>query len=206
MLAASKLDTRILPFTSADYSLPIDELVEKLKLDVKRGARGLKIHPILQNISLTDPKVHAAVETIASYNLPIISHCGANDYYFPEETYPRNPEFGDVKYFIELAHQYPDISLVSAHAGGLMGGELEILAEAVKDLNNVYVDTTFRSAQDIKKAVDFFGRDKVLFGTDNPFSTPKGSLEQVDKACAGDPELSNMILFENAASLLHIYR
>lgn len=206
MLAASKLEPRILPFTSADYSLPIDELVAKLKLDVKRGARGLKIHPILQNIRLSNPKVHAAVETIASLNLPILSHCGANDYYFPEKTYPRDPEAGDVKYFIELAQKYPDVTLVAGHAGGLMGGEMEILGEAVKDLKNVYVDTTFRSAADILRAVELFGRDRVLFGTDNPFSTHKGALAQVEKACSDNPELANMILFENAARLLHIYR
>ncbi len=207
MLAASKVDPRILPFTSADYSLPVDEMVAKLKSDVKLGARGLKIHPIIQNTRLADPRVHAAVETIASFNLPILSHCGANDYYI-DKPYKRDPEAGDVKYFIELAQTYPDIVLVAGHAGGLMGGEMEILAEGIKGLHNVYVDTSFRGYADILKAVDFFGADKVLYGTDCPFSTHKGPIKQVELAAekAQDPKLADMIFFENAAKILHIYR
>jgi predicted TIM-barrel fold metal-dependent hydrolase len=208
MLAASKMDPRILPFTSADYNLPVDEMVAKLKSDVKLGARGLKIHPILQNIRLADPRVHAAVETIASFNLPILSHCGINDYYGSDTPYKRDPEAGDVKYFIELAQAYPDIVLVAGHAGGLCGGEMEILAEGIKGLHNVYVDTTFRGYADILRAIDFFGADKILYGTDNPFSTPKGPIKQVELAAekAKDPKLADMIFFENAAKLLHIYR
>ncbi|MGI5891977.1 MAG: amidohydrolase family protein [Bacillota bacterium] len=206
MLAASKFEPRILPFTSADYSLPLEKMVEKLKLDVQRGARGLKIHPVIQNIRLSDPKVHAAVETIASYNLPIISHCGANDYYVPEAPYARDPEAGDVKYFIELAQKYPDVTLVAGHAGGLMGGEIELLTEKTKGLKNLYVDTTFRSAQDILRAVEFFGRERVLYGTDNPFATHVGTMLQVENACKNDAQLADLIFFENAARILHIYR
>lgn len=203
-LAASKLDDRLLPFSCADYSLSSEALEEKLLLDIKRGARGLKIHPVLQNQSLRDEKVALAVEIFGSHDLPIISHCGANDYYASGETYPRNPEYGDVSYFIELAQKFPNYSLVAAHSGGLMGGEMEILAEGVKGLQQVFVDTTFRSALDIKRQVDFFGQERVLFGTDNPFSTHKGAIAQVEQACAGNVALEHKILYQNAATLLHL--
>ena len=50
-LAASKLEPKILPFTSPDFSLPVNEMQEKLREDIRMGARGLKLHPILQNVN-----------------------------------------------------------------------------------------------------------------------------------------------------------
>lgn len=205
MLAASKLEPRILPFTSADFSLPVDDMVEKLRKDIRRGARGLKIHPVLQKINLLDSKVAAATELFGKAGLPILSHCGANTYYVDEDADKKNtPEFGDVKYFIEYAKRFPQYNLVAGHAGGLMGGEMEQLAAGTKGLPNVYVDTTFRSAEDIKELVKLFGRERVLFGTDHPFSTHQGSMREVFKACNGDAELLDLVLYSNAARLLHL--
>jgi len=203
-LAASKLEGRILPFTSADYSLPIDEMVKKLERDIERGARGLKIHPVLQNISLRDDRVKAAVRVFGDRSLPVVSHCGANDYYTEGEDFARTPEYGDVKYFIELVKEFPEYPLIAGHCGGLMGGEMEILSAALEGYDHVYVDTTFRSAADIKRMVDFFGRDKVLFGTDTPFSNHKYAIEAVQDACGADADLADMILYKNAAQILCI--
>ena len=55
-LAASRLDPRILPFSCPDYSLPQDETLEKLRQDIANGARGLKIHSVLSNLPMTDPR------------------------------------------------------------------------------------------------------------------------------------------------------
>lgn len=63
-LAASKLEPKILPFTSPDFSLPVKEMQEKLREDIRMGARGLKLHPILQNVKLTDKRTYAAVEVL----------------------------------------------------------------------------------------------------------------------------------------------
>ena len=59
-LAASKLEPRIFPFTGADFSLPVDDMVKKLRKDIERGAKGLKLHPILQNVRLLDDRMTAA--------------------------------------------------------------------------------------------------------------------------------------------------
>ena len=147
-LAASRLEKKIIPFTSADFTLTEGEMVAKLKRDIERGARGLKLHPILQNISLSDPRTHAAVEVLGEAGLPITSHCGINEYYLPDSPYRKetNAEFGDVKYVIELCHTFPDYNIVAAHGGGTVGGEMEILARETRGLKNVYTDTSFRNA------------------------------------------------------------
>lgn len=204
MAAAKFFDKRFLPFTSADFSLPIDKMVAKLESDIKNGAYGLKIHPVLQNIMLSDPRAEAAVEVFGKARKPVVSHCGANDYYHPEDGFARNPEAGNPKYFIEMLKKFPDYIFIAAHAGGLMGGEMEILHQETQGLNNFYLDTTFRSAADIRKMVEFFGPDRPCFGTDRPFSTPKGALKAVYEACEGDAELEEKILYKNALRCLGV--
>lgn len=118
-LAASKLEPRLLPFTSADFRLPIPEMKAKLKRDIIRGAKGLKLHPILQNVPLTDERTYAAVEVFGEMGLPITSHCGINDYYKPGSKYqPLAPkEYGELHSMLALIERYPDYILIPAHAG-----------------------------------------------------------------------------------------
>ena len=61
--AAGK-DKRIIPFTGVDFTREYD--VDKaLAQDVANGARGMKLHPIIQCISLDDPRVFCAVEALS---------------------------------------------------------------------------------------------------------------------------------------------
>ncbi len=204
MLAASKFDSRLIPFTSADWSLATGkEVGEKLIADAKAGAKGWKMHPILQNISLDDPKVHEALRIWEATGLPVVSHCGVNAYFYGEGAEEKNtPEFGDVKYFIELVKKFPNINFVAAHAGGLCGGEMEYLAENTTELKNLYVDTTFRSVADTKKMVELFGEDKVMFGTDTPFAIVDPCLEIMEKALGDKPEILNKVLYKNALEIM----
>ena len=204
MYAASLIEPRIIPFASADFRLPTDEMVADLVRQINTGAKGLKLHPVLQMTCLLDPKVEAATKVFGEAGLPIISHCGGNNYYIERDLERNTPEFGDVKYMIEYAKKFPEYNIIGAHGGGLMGGEMEILAEGTKGLPNFYVDTTFRSASDIKKLIELFGEDRVLYGTDAPWATEKGSIAEVVEACGGNAELEDKILYANAARLLHM--
>ena len=204
-LAASYFEPRILCFTCAEFSWSIPEMTAKLEQDISRGAKGMKVHPIVQNIRLDDPRIHAAVEVFGKRKMPVIFHCGVNDYYHEDNPAPRAPENGDVKYFIDFVSQYPDFVFIAGHAGGLMGGEMEILRDNWNKFgDHVYVDTTFRSAGDIRKMVDYFGAEKVLYGTDYPFSKYKGSIKQVEDAFPDDQETREKILYKNAARILKI--
>lgn len=52
--------------------------------------------------------------------------------------------------------------------------------------------------------IELLGREKIMFGTDYPFGSYKRQVEQVMIATEGDPELRNLVFFENANRLLHI--
>lgn len=206
VLAASKLEPRLIPFTSADFRLPIPEMVKKLRRDIARGAKGLKLHPILQNVPLTDERTYAAVEVFGELGLPVTSHCGINDYYKPGSKYqPLAPkEYGELHYMLSLIERYPDYILIPAHAGGDCGWEYEQLAEAVQKhgWKNVYTDTSFKSAQVIRQLAELFGEDRLLFATDYPFDGVTTSIRACEEAFRDDPIAADKVFYRNSARLL----
>jgi predicted TIM-barrel fold metal-dependent hydrolase len=204
-LAAAGLEPRILPFTSADWTRDVDEIGEKLLKDVEAGAKGLKIHPVLQPISLQDPKVAHVLRYWAKTDLPVTSHCGNNSYYNDEAGQATEvPEYGEPKYFVQAVHDNPDCKWVSAHAGGLTGWELDYLGDEFKGYDRLWVDTTFRNAADITKMLEYFGEDRILFGTDTPFALTQQSVDEVYKAVGEGSVAADKILFRNAADLMKL--
>ncbi|SHF92314.1 hypothetical protein SAMN05444362_11237 [Dysgonomonas macrotermitis] len=204
-LAASKIETRIIPFTCIDPRLSPEQVGEQVLRDYHRGAKGLKIHPILQKLSLSDARVIAALEAWEQTGLCVVSHTGINSYYPPALSVDNEvPENGDVKYFIELAKKFPKIPMVAAHAGGLTGGEEDILSEGMKGYDNLWVDTTFRSVDGMKKLVKVFGEDRVLFGVDRPFSRTDTSVEICFEAFGQWTALSEKIMYTNAAKIMQM--
>lgn len=207
-LAASKLEPRLIPFTSADFTLPIEQMQRKLCRDIARGARGLKLHPILQNVTLTDERTFAAVEVFGKMGLPVTAHCGINDYYKPDSPYRElaPKEYGELHYMLDLIARYPDYVLIPAHAGGDCGWEYEELAEAVRahGWKNVYTDTSFKNAGVMRELVELFGEDRILFATDYPFDGAVGSIAQCREAFGDDPVLLDKVFYRNAARILHL--
>lgn len=207
-LAASKLEPRIIPFTSADFTLPIEKMQQKLYSDIAHGAKGLKLHPILQNVPLTDERTYAAVEVFGKVGLPITAHCGINDYYKPGSPYQAvaPKEYGELHYMLDLIDRYPDYILIPAHAGGDCGWEYEELAKAVKahGWKNVYTDTSFKNAKVMQELVELFGEDRILFATDYPFDGVSASIAQCELAFRDDPVLLDKVFYRNAARILHL--
>lgn len=198
ILAASMLDSRIVPFTCIDFSLG-KEAGRKLLEDVKKGAKGLKIHPVLQRKSLLSDEVAEALRAWESTGKPVICHTYAYNYYHPEESYRNTPEFGSNYDFLKLAEKFPNINFVGAHSGGPM--DFAQLWDG-ENLKNVYVDTSFQSVEVVKEFVTRYGEDKVLFGTDWPWGRQTTPIKVVEEACAGNTQLEEKIFYKNAEKLM----
>jgi predicted TIM-barrel fold metal-dependent hydrolase len=202
---AALVEPRIIPFTSADWrSGDARAIGEKLLADAEQGAKGLKIHPILQKICLRDPLVEGVLEIWSQTGLPVVSHCGVNSYY-PEgcqEFDTQEPGFGNLEDFIYLASRMPQVKFIAAHAGGLTGGEAETLAAQLGGADNLWVDTTFRSAAQMGMLVELFGVDRVLFGVDRPFGLTLNSVEAAFSAFGKGTEVSEKVMYGNMAGLI----
>lgn len=200
-LAASKLDPRIIPFSNPDFSLSTPDMLAKLKQDIANGARGLKVHAVLQDVPLSDPRTHAAIEVFGEADLPVMVHVGVSHYYLPGQTNPCTPENGKIEYFVDLARQFPQYKLIAAHCGNNYPTQL---AEMTRGLDNVYTDTTFCSGAKMAEVVKSLGEDKVLLGTDYPFSGIHDALNEVDKAFPEDCPAKEKLCYGNAARMLKL--
>ncbi|MDR2671134.1 MAG: amidohydrolase family protein [Oscillospiraceae bacterium] len=199
-LAASKLEPRIIPFTAADMTLPAGEMTAKLRRDIDRGAKGLKLHPILQNVRLTDDRMAAAAEVFAKADLPVVVHVGEGAYYPADGDNPINSQYGTMADFFLFARLRRDQVLVAAHCAAFA----DELMEGCRGLENVYADTSFCSVDRVRRAVNVMGTDRVLFGTDYPFANEEFCIEVVDRAFADDPATRDKVFYGNIARLLHL--
>lgn len=175
------------------------------------GLKGVKIHPVFQGADLEDIRFLRIFERAAELGLWVVSHCG-NDIGFP----------GVVRCSPEMARsalkQVPGAKLILAHMGGWRNWER--VADALGD-TGAYIDTSFSlgsitpladgyyddkstallSEEDFCALVRAFGSDRVLFGTDSPWTSQQGSLEQIGALPLSDKEKAG-ILGGNAEKIL----
>ena len=194
LLPAAQTDPRVLPFGSFDFTQA--DLPGQAKSQLAQGARGFKLHPILQRV---DPAGHAVAEALSA--LPdgtvIMVHTGVANYYPPAEQHLQTPEFGRIGGIAQMARAFPRLQFVAAH-GGLR--EFADVLSLLAPLPNTYVDTSFVSPAGIRTLIAAFGPDRVLFASDWPWGFHGTGLAAVRKACTGR-ELA-MVLGENAQRLL----
>jgi len=200
-LAASKIDARFLPFSSADFSLGILEMTKKLVSEIDLGSKGLHIQPQIQNIKLDDERVREAIRVFGSAGLPIAVHFGLNTYYpegseFLKDTPSENSSVENVN---KLLSEHPDYSFILVHAAVNTGDELD----SIQNGRNVYIVTSFKNTERLKKLADRFGEDRILFGSGFPFAKPAACIKQCEKAFSG--EALDKVFYKNAIDLLKIH-
>jgi predicted TIM-barrel fold metal-dependent hydrolase len=199
VLEASKVDRRVIPFTSIDYSLGRDA-GKKLLEDVKNGAQGLKIHPIIQRKSLLDEDTIEALTHWEQTGKPVQPHLGVYYYYPIEERHLQSPENGKYDDFKKIFSMFPNIRFIAAHSAGF---EWKRLIEDGKDLDNLYLDLSFVSRVQMKAYLKKWPIERLLYGSDWPWGNPEITLKVIDLSVK-DPEATEMILYKNAKRLLGI--
>lgn len=199
-LAASMLEPRIIPFTTCVFDMPLEDMANKLRKDIDRGAKGLKLHPTIQNMPLDDPLTEAAVKVFCEAGLPVLTHCFSNPYYTEDSPWSKvtTPANSDYPKVIEFCHKWKDARIIVAHNCS----NVAMLYEDVKDLDNVYTDTSMCSAANMRLGVELMGEDKILFGTDVPFGSFHYSLAELEKAFADQPDVLDKVGYSNIAALM----
>ncbi len=196
--SAARKDPRVVPFTGFDYTGDASP-DPVFAADVRAGARGLKLHPIIQKVPLNSPRTHAVVESFAPFNLPILFHCGISSYYLGKERRREEPRYGAIPDALELVRRFPGVSFIAGHAGLY---QVKQLMAQLGGLSNVWVDTSFQNPKRVRELIDTFGAERVLFASDWPYGNRSPALAIVREVCRGDRGLERRILFENAAELL----
>jgi predicted TIM-barrel fold metal-dependent hydrolase len=201
LFRAAGKDKGILPFTGIDFSQSSDAIDSQLAADVNAGARGLKLHPVIQKEKLTSAKTFSAMESFMRYNLPVLCHSGTSSYYPKSEHFMEEPSYGEIFYIRNLARAFPGVCFIVGHSGLY---EVEDAINMLHPYQNIYMEISFQNPWTIRRLIRTFGPDRILYGTDWPWGDRRTALKCVQLACGKDRQLARRILYENAAELLCI--
>lgn len=164
---------RLVGFLSVDPTQPgwQDELRhgnETLKL------RGVKLLPMYAGFKACDAELEPLWEYCEKHGLPVLMHTGTT---FVKQapldcTFPRLIE--------PVALKYPGIKFILAHLGHPWEGECVV---TIRKHPNVYADLSalhyrpFQLYQSLMLVQEYGVWDKVLFGTDFPFTTVNATID-----------------------------
>jgi predicted TIM-barrel fold metal-dependent hydrolase len=135
------------------------------------GLVGLKLYA---QTFLDAPEVDPLAEAAVDMDVPIISHVSHRR---GGERHPKKPKESNSDNVRGLAERFPKLKLISAHIGG--GGVWEYRCKNLRDLDNVYLDTSGSvcDAGQLELAVEYLGADRLLYGTDTWFLPGFGKLQ-----------------------------
>lgn len=185
---------KIISFGSIYPSAP--DALEELERIKGMGLKGVKFHPEYQNFYVDDEKMRPIYKRIGELGLITLFHSGGDLGFAPP--YHCMPEHA-----MKTLTMF-DSPVVFAHWGGYMASEgvLENLCgtEAYFDLSFGYGTVPRLTA---KKIIEKHGTDKLLFGSDGPWHSPRMEYRMLNSLGLNEEE-KNAIYYKNALKLLDL--
>lgn len=173
-----------------DYKRDIDFVCEL-------GLPGIKLHPEYQQFYVDDFEMLKIYDYALNKGLIILFHAGYDPAFPP-------PIHSSPKQFAEIAKQMQGGTIVLAHLGGQRQWDdvLKYIAGT-----NLYLDTSmgfkYYSNDQFLQIVEKHGADKILFGSDAPWSRAGDEIEILNSLPLTQQQ-KDLILCENAKRLLNI--
>lgn len=183
----------LIPFGAAHPLAP--DALEQLAYVKELGFKGVKLHPEYQGFAVDDPRAVRLYREIGRLGLITVFHAGLDVAYMPPGRCEPQALAGVLKYF-------DGAPVVAAHMGGFLRWE-----EAYRHLcgREVYLDTAYSHGCLLKplaeKMIEKHGAEKILFGSDLPWSAIEDERDLVLSLNIG-PEEKDLILYGNAQRLL----
>lgn len=179
-----------------------DNVCEKLDYIKSLGLKGIKLHPDYQNTRMDDPKYIKITDEAIKRGLIVIYHSGW-DIGFPDEHHSSIDIATKLLNALNVDER-PEAKIVLAHTGGWNNWDD---VEEYLVGRNVYFDLSFSlpylSAEQMTRIIKDHGSDRILFGTDSPWSGQKQSVDEIS-ALNLDQEELDAIFYKNAMKLLDL--
>jgi len=179
----------IYPYTD-DYKRDIDYVVDL-------GLKGLKFHAEYQNFTIDDKRMLKIYDYALNKGLVIMHHAGFDPAYpAPYKSSPRQ--------FAKIIDAMQGGIIIAAHLGGhAQWDDVEKYLAG----KNIYLDTAmgfeYYSHEQFLRILKKHGADKILFGSDSPWSNAKSEIETIKSLPLTEQEIE-MILGSNAKNILNI--
>ena len=166
------------------------------------GARGVKIHPVVQRFLPQDPRMHAIYQTCVELGIPVLAHSGSDR---------DGHEYAEPRSFANVLRAFPDLNLVLAHLGGGAWRQTAAFAEAFPqvsfDLCEIIAWTGAPNAPswtELARLIQDVGPERVMLGTDFPWYDLADTAARVMDLPLLSREQKIGILGANAVRILHL--
>ncbi|HTH98267.1 MAG TPA: amidohydrolase family protein [Stellaceae bacterium] len=117
--------------------------------------------------------------------------------------------------FSGLMERHPDLKLVMSHTGGALpyqsgrmdknGKQAKLPKEPSEYMHRMYTDTVNPHAMGIRFAIEYYGIDNVMYGTDYPCWDPAACLKLIEEIELSDAERQKLF-HDNAVRILGLER
>lgn len=190
--AAASQSNRMACFGSVHPKAP--DALDELHRIKELGLKGVKLHPDYQGFFVDDPAMAPLYETAARLGLSVLFHAGKDPLCQEVHATPRA--------LAQLALDYPDLTVIVAHMGGLLRYE-----ESMEYLvgSRVYLDVSMSCTccPDglFAQMVARHPKDRLLFATDCPWSRAEDQIKKLRSLNLSRDDL-NLILWENGQRIL----
>jgi uncharacterized protein len=165
-----------------------------LDRQVKKGARGVKVHPAVQLVGPEHPRAQRLYQLCGERRLPVFFHCGPVGI---------EPEAGrrrsQVNRYEPALAEHPETTFVLGHSGAL---QWEAGLDLACRYPNAWLDLASQSLGAIRTILERGPADRLVLGSDWPFYHQATAVAKVLLATEGDPALRRRVLHDNAARLL----
>ena len=183
----------ILAFGSIHPFAP--DAADELRRIKALGLKGIKLHPDYQKFFADDEKVFPLYTLAAELGLITVFHAGVDIGLF-------EPVYGSPDRIARALPAFGGGVVAAAHFGGYMQWDM-VEKELVG--RDVYFDTSYSAGRmpivQARRIVQNHGADRILFGTDLPWSDPAAEMRFV-QAFELSAEDEAKVLGGNAARLL----
>lgn len=161
---------------------------------VSLGLCGVKLHPDIQMVDITDRRLYPLYELMEARGLPIYFHMGDDR---PEYRY------SEADKLIAVLRDFPQLSVVAAHLGGYKAWDDAVPKLAGRE--NIRYDTSSAlwamSPESASRIISKLGAENIMFGTDYPVVNTHEELERFFRLQLTDKERED-ILWNNAMDFL----
>jgi len=155
------------------------------------GFKGIKMHPLLDAYLPDQDIVYPVMERARKYRIPVLFHCG-------------HPPWSLPWHFSSLADRFPDVTIILGHMGHGHIVYINGAIDVAKKHDNIYLETSGMPMHSkIKEAVEVLGADRVLYGSDMPFSHPAYEILKVKVSGISEEDL-RLVLRENTLRMLRL--
>jgi predicted TIM-barrel fold metal-dependent hydrolase len=194
---------QITPFVAVDPGvLSAEANIAHLREVATLGARGVKLHPVVQRFVPDDPRMLPVYAACVELGLTVLSHSG---------TAKGATQYAEPRAFAEILRRFPDLTVVLAHLGGGSWRQTAELADRFPQVNFdccEIIEWTGAphgpSDEALAHLIRDIGPHRVMLGTDFPWYDLDRTVERVMALPLLSREEKEGMLGANAVRILRL--